>query len=144
MQKSSQWTSSVTELINSLLGYSHTDFLKTSVYISYRRFFECLCLLSIFRVLYMLHYGGWNASRQFGISLLNPALQFTEVNAHTDLVAVPAKTVSEVSCGGALLVHQQQRGKQPLQLQWDDSDLQRYGIFHLYFLCLCQYIRLCD
>lgn len=43
----------------------------------------------------------------------------------TDLAAVPAETVSEVGCGGALLVHQQQTGKQSLQLQGDHSDLQR-------------------
>lgn len=43
----------------------------------------------------------------------------------TDLAAVPAKTVSQVGGGGALLVHQQQSGKQSLQLQWDHSDLQR-------------------
>lgn len=44
----------------------------------------------------------------------------------TDLTAVPAKTVSEISGGGTLLVHQEQGGKQSLQLQWDDSDLQRW------------------
>lgn len=45
----------------------------------------------------------------------------------TDLAAVPAKTVSEVAGGGTLLVHQQQTGKQLLELQWDHSDLQRGG-----------------
>lgn len=45
----------------------------------------------------------------------------------TDLAAVPAETVSEVGCGGALLVHQQQTGKQSLQLQGDHSDLQKEG-----------------
>lgn len=45
----------------------------------------------------------------------------------TDLAAVPAETVSEVCGGGALLVHQQQTGKQSLQLQWDHSDLRRRG-----------------
>lgn len=52
----------------------------------------------------------------------------------TDLTAVPAKTVSEISGGGTLVVHQQQGGKQSLQLQWDDSDLQRYMEMHLLLL----------
>lgn len=43
----------------------------------------------------------------------------------TDLAAVPAEAVSEVSGGGALLVHQQQTGEQPLELQWDQSDLSK-------------------
>lgn len=43
----------------------------------------------------------------------------------TDLAAVPAKAVSKVGSGGALLVHQQQTSKQPLKLQWDHSDLSR-------------------
>lgn len=41
----------------------------------------------------------------------------------TDLSAVPAKAFSEVIGGGTLLVHQQQTGKESLELQWDDSDL---------------------
>lgn len=41
----------------------------------------------------------------------------------TDLIAVPAEAVSELSGGGALLVHQQQAGKQPLKLQGNHSDL---------------------
>lgn len=48
----------------------------------------------------------------------------------TDLIAVPAKAVSGVSCGGALLVHQQQTSKQSLELQWDHSDLRRKGKPH--------------
>lgn len=46
------------------------------------------------------------------------------LHTDTDLAAVPAEAVGEAGCGGALLVHQQQTGKQPLQLQGNHSDLQ--------------------
>lgn len=41
----------------------------------------------------------------------------------TDLAAVPAKAVGEIRSGGALLVHQQQTGEHPLELQGDHPDL---------------------
>lgn len=65
---------------------------------------------------------------------LNPDLSLMPTK-ETDLTAVPAKTVSEISGGGALLVHQQQGGKQSLQLQWDDSDLHR-GMGNASLFCI--------
>lgn len=65
----------------------------------------------------------------------------------THLTAVPAKTVSEVSSGGAQLIHQQQTGKQSLQLQWNHSDLRRkveknllhITMTHKHYICGCTY-----